>query len=106
MSVSVEFLFNQAITQLRQQLKEEILEELRAELNIKPDRTLTFSEACEYLHMSEYTLRRLCREKKIPHRVYGSDGSKNPRYLFSTARLDRWIREQEEQNYQPLRKEG
>lgn len=106
MSVSVEFLFNQAITQLRQQLKEEILEELRAELNIKPDRTLTFSEACEYLHMSEYTLRRLCREKKIPHRVYGAEGSKNPRYLFSTARLDRWIREQEEKNYQPIRKEG
>lgn len=106
MITSVESLFAQVITKLRKELKEEILEELRAELNIKPDRTLTFSEACEYLHMSEYTLRRLCREKKIPHRVYGAEGSKNPRYLFSTARLDRWIREQEEQNYQPIKKEG
>ncbi|MFE1631247.1 helix-turn-helix domain-containing protein [Brevibacillus reuszeri] len=63
------------------------------------DRTLSFSEACDYLHMSEYTLRRLCREKRIPHRTYGADGSKNPRYLFSTATLDRWIRDQEEANY-------
>ncbi|WP_312116592.1 helix-turn-helix domain-containing protein [Brevibacillus reuszeri] len=65
------------------------------------DRTLSFAEACEYLHMSEYTLRRLCREKRIPHRTYGADGSKNPRYLFSTASLDRWIRDQEEANYRP-----
>ncbi|MFI8711995.1 helix-turn-helix domain-containing protein [Brevibacillus brevis] len=72
---------------------------LRESLSAKADRTLTFSEACEYLHMSEYTLRRLCREKRIPHRTHGADGSKNPRYLFSTYSLDRWIREEEGRNY-------
>jgi len=91
------------IDQLREQLKKELLEELRAELGTAPDRTLTFSEACEYLHMSEYTLRQLIRQKRIPHRVYGADGSKNPRYLFSSRRLDQWVREQEEMNYRPER---
>lgn len=93
--------FAAIITDLKEQLKAELREELRSELNLAPDRTLTFAEACEYLHMSDYTLRRLCREKKIPHRVYGYEGSKNPRYLFSSRRLDEWIREQEEANYRP-----
>jgi excisionase family DNA binding protein len=91
--------FAAIIADLKEQLKAELREELRAEIGFVPDRTLTFSEACEYLHMSDYTLRRLCREKRIPHRVYGAEGSKNPRYLFSARRLDQWIREQEEANY-------
>jgi len=91
--------FAAIIADLKEQLKTEILNELRSELNVTPDRTLTFAEACEYLHMSDYTLRRLCREKRIPHRVYGYEGSKNPRYLFSQRRLDQWIWEQEERNY-------
>jgi excisionase family DNA binding protein len=91
--------FAAIITDLKAQLKAEILEELRTELSVTPDRTLTFAEACEYLHMSDYTLRQLIRQKRIPHRVYGAEGSKNPRYLFSARRLDQWIREQEEANY-------
>lgn len=91
--------FAAIIADLKEQLKTELREELRAEMHVSPDRTLSFAEACKYLHMSEYTLRRLCREKRIPHRTYGADGSKNPRYLFSTASLDRWIREEEERNY-------
>jgi excisionase family DNA binding protein len=93
--------FAAIIADLKEQLKSELREELRAEMSIAPDRTLSFAEACEYLHMSDYTLRRLCREKRIPHRVYGAEGSKNPRYLFSSRRLDQWIREQEEINYRP-----
>lgn len=98
--------FAAIIDQLREQLKVELLEELRVEMNVAPDQTLSFSEACEYLHMSNYTLRRLCREKKIPHRTYGYEGSKNPRYLFSSRRLDQWVREQEEANYRPAASEG
>lgn len=70
-------------------------------LSAATDNTLTFTQACEYLQMSEYTLRRLCQNKRIPHRTHGADGSKNPRYLFSTVSLDRWKREEEERNYQP-----
>ncbi|MCM3589652.1 helix-turn-helix domain-containing protein [Brevibacillus borstelensis] len=98
--MTIESMIVQAVTTLRRQIKEELLEELRSEIAISPDRTISFAQACEYLQMSEYTLRRLCREKRIPHRTYGADGSKNPRYWFSTASLDRWIREQEELNYQ------
>lgn len=91
--------FAAIIADLKAQLKVEILDELRAEIGLAPDRTLTFTEACEYLHMSDYTLRQLVRAKRIPHRVYGADGSKNPRYLFSSRRLDQWVREQEDANY-------
>ncbi|MNC16347.1 Helix-turn-helix domain protein [compost metagenome] len=47
------------------------------------DRTLTFAEAADYLHVSTYTLRQLCLSKRIPHRTVGYEGSRNPRYLFS-----------------------
>ena len=98
--------FAAIIADLKEQIKTELLNELRSELNATPDRTLTFAEAREYLHMSDYTLRRLCREKRIPHRVYGAEGSKNPRYLFSSRRLDQWIREQEEANYRKETRTG
>ncbi|MBN2980154.1 helix-turn-helix domain-containing protein [Cohnella algarum] len=99
--MTVEQTFAAFVEQLREQLKAELMNELRAELHTVPDRTLSFAEACDHLNMSDYTLRRLCREKRIPHRVYGSEGSKNPRYLFSSRRLDQWIRDQEEANYLP-----
>lgn len=65
------------------------------------DRDLSFSEACDYLNMSSYSLKRLCSAKKIPHRVVGSPGSKNPRYWFSLAGLEQWKRAEEAKNYQP-----
>ncbi|WP_233184289.1 helix-turn-helix domain-containing protein [Paenibacillus sonchi] len=68
-------------------------------LSAATDRTLTVPEACDYLSMSDYTLRQLCKAKRIPHRTVGADGSKNPRYLFSTVSLDRWMREEEARNY-------
>lgn len=70
-------------------------------LSATSDKTLTFSEACEYVQMSEYTLRNLCRLKRIPHRTVGTEGSKNPRYLFSSTSLDKWKRDEEAKNYRP-----
>ncbi|MEV2908611.1 helix-turn-helix domain-containing protein [Paenibacillus larvae] len=95
------------MTTLEQAIRSMIAEEItaaekriRESISTEPDRTLTFAEACKYLHVSDYTLRQLCREKRIPHRVIGSEGSRKPKYLFSTVSLDRWVREQEELNYQ------
>lgn len=68
-------------------------------LSAVSDKTLTFSEACDYLQMSDYTLRKICKSKRIPHRTVGEEGSKSPRYLFSTSRLDKWKREEEDRNY-------
>jgi excisionase family DNA binding protein len=65
------------------------------------DESLTFTEACEYLKMSDYTLRNLCKTKRIPFRTIGAEGSKSPRYIFRSNSLDQWIREEEERNYQP-----
>lgn len=68
-------------------------------VSVANDRTLSFSEACDYLNMSEYTLRRLCREKRIPHRLVGKEDSKRPIYLFSTVSLDKWKKDEEQRNY-------
>ncbi|SFE10903.1 DNA binding domain-containing protein, excisionase family [Paenibacillus algorifonticola] len=74
---------------------------IRESLNVQSDVTLTFQEALKYLGMSEYTLRRMCQAKKLPYRIVGADGSKNPRYLFSSSSLDKWMKQQEESNYKP-----
>ncbi|WP_025684544.1 helix-turn-helix domain-containing protein [Paenibacillus maysiensis] len=79
------------------QAEKRILEQLSS----VSSNTLSFSEACQYLHMSAYTLRRLCKEKRIPHRIHGAEGSKNPRYLFDSSSLDRWKKDEEQRNYQP-----
>jgi hypothetical protein len=68
-------------------------------LNISQDSKLTFTEACKFLGMSEYTLRILCKEKRLPHRIIGSEGSKNPRYLFSSNSLIHWMKEEEKRNW-------
>lgn len=104
--ISPEQAFSNFIFELKKQIKAELLKELRSEIHHVPNRTLNIQEACEYLGMKEYTLRQLCREKKIPHLKYGAEGSKKPRYLFNTASLDKWIREQEEMNYQPASGRG
>lgn len=70
-------------------------------LSLASGKDLTFKEACDYLQMSSYSLRRLCVTKKIPHRTVGAEGSKNPRYLFNSVSLDKWKREEEERNYIP-----
>lgn len=94
------------MNQLEQAIREIVAEEvataekrIREELSLEADKDLTFSEACQYLNMSEYTLRKLVQTKRIPHRVYGAAGSKNPRYFFSRRRLSQWKREEEERNY-------
>ncbi|MDK8193742.1 helix-turn-helix domain-containing protein [Paenibacillus sp. UMB7766-LJ446] len=74
-----------------------ILESLVADT----DRTLSFAQACEYLSISDYTLRKLVKSKAIPHRMHGAEGSKNPRYLFSSNSLNQWKRDEEARNYRP-----
>lgn len=68
-------------------------------LSVEGDRDLSFSEACDYLNMSSYSLRKLCLSKRIPHRTVGSPESKNPRYLFSSSSLDQWKKAEEAKNY-------
>ncbi|MEK3735665.1 MULTISPECIES: helix-turn-helix domain-containing protein [Paenibacillus] len=79
----------------------EVEKRIMERLSSGSDESLTFTEACEYLNMSEYTLRNLCKTKRIPFRTIGAEGSKSPRYIFRSNSLDQWIREEEERNYQP-----
>jgi hypothetical protein len=88
---------------IRQMIAEEVAaaeRRIRESLHAAADRDLSFVEACEYLNMSEYTLRHLCRSKRIPFRTHGAENSKRPIYLFSSNSLDQWKREQEAANYQ------
>jgi len=95
MNVSIEVAIRAIISEEVAAAERRILKSLA----VQSDTTLTFQEACQYLHMSEYTLRNLCKTKRIPHRTVGADGSRSPRYLFSSASLDKWSKEQESKNY-------
>jgi hypothetical protein len=64
------------------------------------DRTLYIDEAAECLGYSVPLLRRLCTEKKVPHRRAGVEGSRKPKLIFSSASLAEYKREQERLNYQ------
>ena len=88
---AIKTLIAEEIHELEKRLQERVL--------VAVDKDLTFTEACEYLGMSDYTLRKLVHAKAIPHRTYGIPGSKSPRYIFSQSGLDRWKREQEESNW-------
>lgn len=55
---------------------------------------LTTKEAAGYLHISEYTLRQLCRGGFIPHARLGSN-----RYRFTKQALNKWIQKQEDRNW-------
>lgn len=50
-------------------------------------------EAAAFIGCSEYTIKQLAREKKIPHYRVGV------RLLFTRAALEKWIANQEKQNY-------
>lgn len=92
-------MFAIALQQWKAELKAEILSELRRELEASEDRELTFAEACQFLGVSEYTLRRWCRTGRIPYRVVGAEGSRKPRYLFRLSRLREWKEFEENQNW-------
>lgn len=55
---------------------------------------LTTKEASVYLHVSEYTLRHLCKGGFIPHARLGSN-----RYRFTKQALNKWIQKQEDRNW-------
>lgn len=60
---------------------------------IEKETGITTAEASEYLGCSAYTLRQLCREKKIKHyRI-------NSKIMFTNLGLESFVREQEEKNY-------
>lgn len=95
MNLSIETAIQAIIDKKIAEAEKRIMEKL----NVKSDVALTFKEACKYLNMSSYSLRALCRTKKIPHRSVGRDDSRNPRYVFSSASLDQWKKDQEQMNY-------
>jgi excisionase family DNA binding protein len=94
-----------AFDQLTKALKEEIRQELKAEMEqmmqeafetTKQNRTLSVKQAYRYIGLdSEDTLRNMVRDEQIPYfRARG-------RIFFREASLDRWMEEQEKQNYKP-----
>ncbi|WMT42796.1 helix-turn-helix domain-containing protein [Paenibacillus sp. D2_2] len=57
------------------------------------DTMLDVSEVSKMFGISDQTLYSMCRQKKIPHRKFGS------RVVFSSNALEKWGREQDELNY-------
>lgn len=84
------------LDRLKDEIKKEVIAELKTEFEAtSSNKTLNLKEAAEYLHMSVSTLRELVHQKRIPHRRYGQEKSKRPKYFFSQRALDAWVREQE-----------
>jgi excisionase family DNA binding protein len=54
---------------------------------------LTPKEAAEFIGCSEYTIKQLAREKRIPHYRIGV------RIMFTRPALVKWIANQEKRNY-------
>lgn len=102
MNLSIEAAIQAIIDEKVAAAEKRILESL----NVQSDLSLSFQEACIHLGMSEYTLRNLCRAKKIPHRTIGAEGSRSPRYLFSSVSLDKWMKDQEQMNYKINKERG
>lgn len=50
-------------------------------------------EAAAFIGCSEYTIKQLAREKRIPHYKVGV------RILFMRASLEKWIENQEKENF-------
>lgn len=90
---------NNFIESLKAELKEELREEFQEAIDRmiqeNQDRTFDIKEAAAYIKISEDSLRTMVREKQVPHFRSRS------RIFFRRTSLDRWIREQEIQNYEP-----
>lgn len=54
---------------------------------------LTVKEAAEYLHISQWLIGKLVREKKIPHHRWGR------RIFFKKSNLDKIIEQKEEKSF-------
>lgn len=55
---------------------------------------LTPKEAAAFIGCSEYTIKELAREKRIPHYRVGV------RIMFTRTALQKWMADQENRNYQ------
>ena len=95
MSISIEKAIKELVAIEVAAAEQRIIESLK----VHPETSLSFNEACEYLNMSDYTLRNLCRTKKIPFRTVGAEGSRSPRYIFNSGSLNKWMKAQEAANY-------
>ena len=54
--------------------------------------TIRIKEAAQYLGLSEYLVRKMCKAKQLPHIKAGGI------YLFRESSLDEWMNQQESKN--------
>ena len=58
--------------------------------------TIRIKEAAEYLGLSEYLVRKMCKTKQLPHIKAGGI------YLFRKSSLDEWMKRQEDSNLESV----
>lgn len=56
----------------------------------KEPEVLTFQEACDFLRVSQETLRSMVRRKKVPH-IRTSGATSRSEYRFSRTALTEWM---------------
>lgn len=59
-------------------------------------KTIKIKQAADYLGLSDYMIRKLCRAKQLPHIKAGGV------YLFRTHSLDEWMNKQEQKSLEAV----
>jgi excisionase family DNA binding protein len=96
--------FQALVEKLAEHIKPILLEELKDQISVAgPDLTLSLEEAADHMNISQMLLYRMCKDGSIPHMRAGVKGSKKPKILFCQSSLDKWKRQQEQENYQPAK---
>jgi hypothetical protein len=93
--------FDEVVDRLADRLMPDILQRIASQIPVAQDRKMTIEETANSYPISEKLLYRMCKEKQIPHIRMGVIGSRKPKILLSSATLDAWMKEQEQQNYKP-----
>jgi excisionase family DNA binding protein len=71
-----------------------VKKESRLITNNECSEPMTPKDAAAYIGCSEYTIRDMARKKKVPHYRIGS------KIMFRKSTLDKWIAQQEAENYE------
>ena len=77
------------------------IEKMLSEQNLLKKDVLNFSEACQYLDISESHLYKLTSRKQIPH--FCSQGKK---LYFNRQELDRWLQQNRQNTNDEIEKEA
>lgn len=87
------------VERVAEKLLPQIIEILNSKIIPQKDVTMDPEEVAQYIGVSKDTIYKMCADGSIPHLKIGAANSRKKKYLFSSLSIDKWRKEQEEENY-------